>query len=98
MTDYSGSPADLGRANRQRVLAVLRARGPLSQAGLARAAGLSPATDSAIVWPLAAAGRVGREGVRRGALLRLRPQHGFALGLDFGHRHLRVAVADRMGE
>src|SRR5690242_8675879 len=98
MTDYSGSPADLGRANRQRVLAVLRAEGPLSQAGLARAAGLSPATISAIVRRLEQEGRLERDSARRGALLRLRPERGLVLGFDFDHRHLRVAVADRAGK
>src|SRR5437763_15490005 len=97
MSGYSGSPADLGRANRQRVLAVLRAQGPLSQAALARAAGLSPATISAIVRRLEEDGRLEREGARRGALLRLRPERGFVLGFDFDHRHLRVALADRTG-
>lgn len=94
---YSGSTAGLGRANRQRVTAVLQSAGPLSQADLARASGLSPATISAIVRELEAEDRLERDGPRRGALLRLRPQPGFVLGFDYGHRHLRVAVADRTG-
>ncbi|HEY7629112.1 MAG TPA: ROK family transcriptional regulator [Thermoleophilaceae bacterium] len=97
MSSYSGSPADLGRANRQRVVSVLQERGPLSQADLARASGLSPATISAIVRELEADGRIERESVRRGAPLRLMPLPGFVLGFDYGHRHLRVAVADRSG-
>lgn len=97
MNSYSGSTADLGRANRQRVLTVLQEQGPLSQADLARASGLSPATISAIVRALEAEQRLERESSRRGALLRLLPLPGFALGFDYGHRHLRVAVADRTG-
>src|SRR5919204_3001516 len=97
MNSYSGSPADLGRANRQRVLAVLQEEGPLSQAELARASGLSPATISAIVRELEAERRLERESDRRGARLRLLPLPGFVLGFDFGHRHLRVAAADRTG-
>jgi predicted NBD/HSP70 family sugar kinase len=97
MSGYSGSPADLGRANRQRVVTVLQERGPLSQAELARASGLSPATISAIVRELEAEQRVQRESSRRGAPLRLLPLPGFVLGFDYGHRHLRVAVADRTG-
>jgi predicted NBD/HSP70 family sugar kinase len=92
-----GSTADLARANRHRVVAVLRAEGPLSQAALARASGLSPATISTIVRALVAEQRLERDGPRRGALLRLRPLPGFVVGFDYGHRHLRVAIADRTG-
>jgi predicted NBD/HSP70 family sugar kinase len=97
MSSYSGSPQDLGRANRERVLTVLQEGGPLSQAELARASGLSPATISAIVRELEAERRLERESDRRGARLRPLPLPGFVLGLDFGHRHLRVAAADRTG-
>jgi predicted NBD/HSP70 family sugar kinase len=97
MSSYSGSPQDLGRANRQRVVSVLQQLGPLSQADLARESGLSPATISAIVRELELEKRLERESSRRGAPLRLLPLPGFVLGLDYGHRHLRVAVADRTG-
>jgi predicted NBD/HSP70 family sugar kinase/DNA-binding CsgD family transcriptional regulator len=92
-----GSTADLARANRQRVISALQAEGPLSQAELARACDLSPPTISSIVRALEAEGRLEREGPRRGALLRLLPQPGYVLGFDYGHRHLRVALADRTG-
>src|SRR5436309_3228335 len=98
MSSYSGSPQDLGRANRQRVLMVLQEEGALSQAELARASGLSPATISSIVRELESERRLERESSRRGAPLRLVPLPGFVLGFDYGHRHLRVAVADRTGE
>src|SRR3954452_15261211 len=94
---YSGSPRDLGRANRQRVLTVLQEDGPLSQAELARASGLSPATISSIVRELEAEKRLERESSRRGAALRVLPLPGLVLGFDYGQRHLRVAVADRTG-
>jgi predicted NBD/HSP70 family sugar kinase len=97
VSGYSGSPADLGRANRQRVVTVLQERGPLSQAELARESGLSPATISAIVRALLAEERLERESSRRGAPLRLLPLPGFVLGFDYDQRHLRVAVADRNG-
>jgi predicted NBD/HSP70 family sugar kinase len=98
VSSYSGSPADLGRANRQRVVEVLQEEGALSQAELARASGLSPATISSIVRELESERRLERESSRRGAPLRLVPLPGFVLGFDYGHRHLRVAVADRTGE
>jgi predicted NBD/HSP70 family sugar kinase len=97
VSSYSGSPRDLGRANRQRVVSVLQQLGPLSQADLARESGLSPATISAIVRELELEKRLERESSRRGAPLRLLPLPGFVLGFDYGHRHLRVAVADRTG-
>jgi predicted NBD/HSP70 family sugar kinase len=97
MSSYSGSPQDLGRANRQRVVSVLQQLGPLSQADLARESGLSPATISAIVRELELEKRLERESSRRGAPLSLLPLPGFVLGFDYGHRHLRVAVADRTG-
>jgi predicted NBD/HSP70 family sugar kinase len=97
MSSYSGSTADLGRANRQRVVDVLQEQGPLSQAELARASGLSPATISAIARELEAEGRLERESDRRGARLRLLALPGYVLGFDYGHRHLRVAAADRTG-
>jgi predicted NBD/HSP70 family sugar kinase/DNA-binding transcriptional ArsR family regulator len=117
-----GSPAALRAGNRARVVALLREHGEMTQAAVARAAGLSPATVSSIIRELretgtvdavdTSAGRagadqrgddrsargrrgVGRRGVgRRGLSLALRPAAGYAVGIDFGHRHLRVLVAD----
>jgi predicted NBD/HSP70 family sugar kinase len=88
--------------NRRRVVDELRRHGSLSRADLARLMGLSPTTITAVVADLRARGLVVEESERgeptgRGrppVLLRLDPSAGGALGIDFGHRHLRVAVAD----
>ncbi|WP_279581658.1 MarR family transcriptional regulator [Fodinicola feengrottensis] len=57
MAGIPASTASLRAANTRRVLEALR-RGPASQADLARRTGLSPATVSAIVRTLTAAGSV----------------------------------------
>jgi predicted NBD/HSP70 family sugar kinase len=90
-----GSPTELRAANRQRVVALLRARGPMTQADLARASGLSPATISSIARELREEGWLGEAGaVGRGSALALSRAAGVAVGIDFGHSHVRVAIAD----
>jgi predicted NBD/HSP70 family sugar kinase len=99
-----GSPASLRSANRQRVLDQLRTAGLVSQAEIARRTGLSRATVSNIVRELrdsdwitvrsSAGDATGHEGGRRRAGIALNQRAGLALALDFGHRHLRAAVAD----
>lgn len=98
-----GSPSALRSANRQRVLDLLRTAGSLSQSEIARRTGLSRATVSNIVRELrdsnwisdrAAQEDGGREGGRRGVGVVLNQQAGLVLALDFGHRHVRAAVAD----
>src|SRR4051794_38597066 len=90
-------------ANRLRVVDELRRHGRLSRADLARLTGLSATTITALVGDLLERGVVieqnGRDIQAAGpgrppVLLRLDPSAGGALGIDFGHRHLRVAVAD----
>lgn len=89
-------------ASRERVLAVLRQRGPLSRAEIARRTALSRATVSSVLAELREAGLLveadataeGQRAGRRPALVRLDRSAGAALGIDFGKRHLRVAVAD----
>lgn len=85
-------------ANVERVLHAVRERGVLSQAEIARATGLSPASVSNIVKHLCALGAVevapGVRGGRRAQEVRIRPDNGLVLGLDFGHRHIRAAIAD----
>ena len=93
-------------ANRIRVVDELRRHGHLSRADLARLTGLSATTITALVGELLER-RMVIEETERGAdpvppagrgrppvLLRLDPAAGGAVGIDFGHRHLRVAVAD----
>jgi predicted NBD/HSP70 family sugar kinase len=86
---------------RARVFGVLAATGPASRADLARRTALSPSTVSAVISELQArqlvvedeprsSGSMGRPPV----LVSLDRAAGVALGLDFGKRHLRVAVAD----
>jgi predicted NBD/HSP70 family sugar kinase len=90
-----GSPSELRASNRQRLLGLLRARGPMTQADLARASGLSPATVSSIARELRGEGWLeeAAKGGRRAALA-LSRSAGVAVGIDFGHSHVRVAIAD----
>jgi predicted NBD/HSP70 family sugar kinase len=101
--------ADSVRAlNRSRVIDALRRHGTVSRAGIARETGLSRSTVSSLVADLQrqgfivelpedgdgdAPGRVRSSG-RPPVLLALDPSAGAVLGVDFGHRHLRVALAD----
>lgn len=98
-----GSTASLRAANQRRVVEVLQRsedRRPVSQADIARATRLAPATVSNIVRELAGAGMVETTvvGGRRGTMVRIAREAGYVAGVDFGHRHLRVAVGDLSGE
>ncbi|NYG55046.1 ROK family transcriptional regulator [Nocardioides perillae] len=98
-----GSTASLRVANQQRVLGVLRQitheDDPVTQADLARRTGLAPATVSGIVRELDAARMVTTEPGRgrRGTTVRIARSAGLVAGVDFGHSHLSVAVADLTG-
>jgi predicted NBD/HSP70 family sugar kinase len=89
---------------RQAVIRLLRERGTLSRAEIARAVGLSPSTVSALVGLLVAEGMAlevggqlppagGRAG-RPGTAVMLNPASGEAIGVDFGYRHVHVIIAD----
>ena len=98
-----GSTASLRAANQRRVvraLQQLREGTTLTQAEIARSTHLAPATVSNIVRDLTAAGMV--ETVlgsgRRGTAVRISRRAGLVAGIDFGHRHVRVAVGDLTGE
>ncbi len=99
-----GSTASLRESNARRVFAALRAaqrqRRGLSQAQLARRTDLAPATVSAIVRSLNAAGLVDVEqgAGRRGAQVRISRAGGLVAGVDFGHSHVAVAVAELSGQ
>ncbi|WP_148614484.1 ROK family transcriptional regulator [Nocardioides rubriscoriae] len=96
----------LRAANRRTVAAAL-ADGPLSRADVARLTGLSRTTVSSLVGDLIESGLVsetsarGRPhkggGGRPSVLLRLSVPVGHVAGVDIGHGHVRVAVADRAG-
>lgn len=94
----------LRELSRTLVLRELSDAGPQTQAGLVRATGLSRATVASIIDELRADGRVdistdakpqGRG--RPPALVHLATDTHVVLGVDFGHAHLAVAVADLSG-
>src|SRR5688572_25191714 len=103
MEDEPGSAPSLRASNRRRVIQALQLIGVTSRAHLARHTGLSRSTVSTIVAGLQAEGVVvdrdpdGRSatgGGRPPALIALDPGAGFAIGIDFGKRHLAVALSD----
>src|SRR4051794_1311890 len=89
---------------RAHVVRLLCEVGAMSRADLARRAALAPSTVSAIVHELADEGLVvesqrapadnGAVLGRPGTLVALHRRAGIAAGLDFGKRHLGVAVSD----
>jgi predicted NBD/HSP70 family sugar kinase/biotin operon repressor len=103
MEDEPGSAPSLRASNRLRVIQALQMLGVTSRADLSRHTGLSRSTVSTIIAGLQAEGMVvdrdpdGRPaagGGRPPALIALDPAAGFAIGIDFGKRHLAVALAD----
>lgn len=90
-----GSQAALRSSNRRRLLQLLSTEGELTQAQLARGSGLAAATVSNIVRELVADGHVDVSELGRGKLVRLARSTGLVLGVDYGHRHITVAIADR---
>src|SRR5215208_1719508 len=103
MDDEPGSAHSLRASNRLRVIQALQLLGVTSRAHLARHTGLSRSTVSTIVAGLQAEGivvdrdadgRAATGGGRPPALIALDPGAGFAIGVDFGKRHLAVALAD----
>ncbi|MCD4536008.1 ROK family transcriptional regulator [Nocardioides sp. cx-169] len=103
----SGSLERLRVANRRAVTSLLSG-GPMSRADLARGTGLSRTTVSSLIAELIAGGLVS-ETTDRGrphkggsgrppVLVTLSAPSGGVVGVDVGHRHVRVAVADRTGQ
>jgi glucokinase-like ROK family protein len=100
----AGSLESLRRLNRLRVIRALRDEGTISRAEIARRTGLSRSTVSSLVADLQADGLVverpepgsahGQQGGRPPILLSFDASAGAAIGIDFGHSHLRVAVSD----
>ncbi len=88
--------------NRSRVIAVLKEQGRASQAELARATGLSRTTVSTLIAEMKDAGLVSDLGAHSGAARAGRPGVQLVLqdraqavvGIDFGHSHVQVAIAD----
>jgi predicted NBD/HSP70 family sugar kinase len=90
--------------NEQLLLSHIRQVGPCSRADLARISGLSKPTVSQALANVERSGLVRLAGQRTGVpgrsalLYEIRPDAGFVLGLDIGHRYLRGALADLTGE
>src|SRR4051794_29010105 len=88
--------------NRVRLLQALRRDGGADRAELARLTGLSRATVSSLVGEAIARGLVVEErsengkagGRNRPAQLRLDPRAGMVVGVDIGHSHIAVVLAD----
>lgn len=89
-------------ANRSQVLDLLGRSAPVSRAELAQRTGLSRSTVSSIVQELLASEQIvettgaalARGGGRPPSLLTISGSPGTLIGVDIGHRHVRVAVAD----
>ncbi len=103
----SGALERLRAANQRAVIGLLAGEGPMSRADLVRASGLSRTTVSSLVAELIRAGQVtetddrarpykGGSG-RPPVQVRLSAPAGGVVGVDVGHGHVRVAVADRLG-
>jgi predicted NBD/HSP70 family sugar kinase len=94
--------------NRLRAIETLYRHPATSRSELARRTGLSRATVSTLVEELGRAGVVAehdapdeerpRNTGRPPVLLSLVPGAAYAVGLDFGHQHIRVAVCNLAGE
>jgi predicted NBD/HSP70 family sugar kinase len=87
---------------------MIRDDGPVSRSDLSRAIGLPRSTTTALVAELlrdgliteapAKSGGAGSGSGRPATLLSLRTPDGLVAGFDFGHRHIRVAVATGEGQ
>ncbi len=103
----TGALERLRAGNQRVVLGLLAGEGPMSRADLVRSSGLSRTTVSSLVAELIRSGQItetddrarphkGGSG-RPPVLVRLSAPTGGVVGVDVGHGHVRVAVADRTG-
>jgi predicted NBD/HSP70 family sugar kinase len=93
---------------RSQLLALIRDKAPISRSALSRAIGLPRSTTTALVAELLRDGVIAESPARGGGpgagsgrpptLLSLRKPDGLVAGFDFGHRHIRVAVATGAGQ
>ncbi|QIM15639.1 ROK family protein [Leucobacter insecticola] len=99
MSSYPATTAQLRAANQERVVRTIRSNGPLSQAEIASRTQLAPPTVSGIVRDLVACGFLHSEGGmgRRGSRVTIAQEAGVVAGVDVGHSHLEVSVADLGG-
>lgn len=99
----NGSLEGLRATNRASLLALLETESTLSRAQLMRRTGLSRSTVSSLVSDLIDEGLVQEQEIRRETpagrrgrppvMLRLTEPSGVVVGIDVGHRHIRVAIA-----
>jgi predicted NBD/HSP70 family sugar kinase len=103
----TGALERLRATNRRALLALLASEGPMSRADLVRGSGLSRTTVSSLITDLIRSGHV-CETADRGRphkggsgrppwLVTLSAPVGGVVGVDIGHGHVRVALADRTG-
>jgi predicted NBD/HSP70 family sugar kinase len=103
----TGALERLRATNQRTVIGLLAGEGAMSRADLVRSSGLSRTTVSSLVAELIRAGQItetedrarphkGGSG-RPPVLVRLSAPAGGVVGVDIGHGHVRVAIADRLG-
>jgi len=103
----TGALERLRAANQRTLLALLASEGAMSRADLVRGTGLSRTTVSSLVADLIGSGHI-TETTARGRphkggsgrpplLVTLSTPAGGVAGVDIGHGHVRVALADRTG-
>ncbi len=100
----SARPLLLRQMNARTVLDMIRERGPVSRAEIARIAGISKPTVSLALRALLEAGLVretepgDKDGPTYGAIFfEADPEAAAVLGIDIGGRYLRMALADVTG-
>ncbi len=102
------APATAHTLLRGHLVATIRNEGPISRSQLSRAIGLPRSTTTALVAELLREGLIdeaparsagaGSGSGRPATMLSLRRPDGPVAGFDFGHRHIRVAVATSDGQ
>jgi len=91
---------DLRRRNRARALAVIYHNGPTTRQEIGEATGVSPATVSNLVGDLleqgviVEAGAEDSDGGRPRALLRVKPEYRYVVGVDVGETAILVELFD----
>jgi predicted NBD/HSP70 family sugar kinase len=99
----SAQPATSGLRTRQLLLAMIRDTAPITRSDLTRLSGLSRSAVAAAVQRLLDDGLVTESTAvpsgrgRPATLLRPRAPDGVLVGIDFGHDHVALAVADAHG-
>jgi predicted NBD/HSP70 family sugar kinase len=93
---------------RSQLLGMIRDEGPISRSELSRTIGLPRSTTTALVGELLRDGLIAESPARSGGAgsgsgrpatrLSLRKPDGLVAAFDFGHRHIRVAVATGEGQ